>query len=112
MIINEIGTEGSEAARLAALAQFLIGRAENAAGPKKISTRAFVNLAQNMGIAITPQQLIDMSQTAPLNNLIASVQGDDIIFKGSEEEVGQNAMSVDQARDTVNSMAKRAIDIK
>jgi hypothetical protein len=36
--------------------------------------------------------------------------GDTVTFQGADEV--PTAMTVDQARDTVDSMAKRAIDIK
>jgi hypothetical protein len=42
------------------------------------------------------------------------VQGDEIIWKGTQVAgaPGGDKMSVDQARKTVNQMAKRAIDLK
>jgi hypothetical protein len=43
-----------------------------------------------------------------LSGLIADVTDSEILFKGTEE-VAPN-MSVDQARDTVNTMAKRAAE--
>jgi hypothetical protein len=60
-----------------------------------------------MGISITPQQITQLVQQEPLSNVIASIDGKKIIFRGSEETAP--AMSVDQARDTVDRMAKRAI---
>jgi hypothetical protein len=62
-----------------------------------------------MGISITADRLADLVQRPPLNNIIANVEGDTITFQGGD--VVPAAMTVDQARDTVNSMAKRAIDI-
>jgi hypothetical protein len=73
---------------------------------KKISTDAFLNIAQGMKINLTADQLTKLAQQQPLNNVIASVNNGEIIFKGGE--VPSDDMSVDKARDTVNKMAKRA----
>ena len=95
--------------KLAAVSQFLLGRAEDTDAAKTISTDAFIKLAANMGISITPDRLTDLIQQPPLNNIIANIEGDTITFQGAD--VVPAAMTVDQARQTVDSMAKRAIDI-
>ena len=105
MLITEVSVDPTSQ-RLAALTQFLLGRSEDTAAQKKISTDAFVKLAGNMGISLTKSQLIDMVQKPPLNNLIANVEDDEIIFKGADTV--PDTMTVDQARKTVDSMAKRA----
>ena len=105
MRINEVSAD-PRAQRLAALTQFLLGRSEDTASAKKISTDAYLKLANDMGVSLTKSQLIDLVQKPPLNNLIANVENDEIIFKGAETT--PDTMSVDQARKTVDSMAKRA----
>jgi hypothetical protein len=71
---------------------------------------SFLDLANNMGISLTDDQLRNLIQQPPLSEIIANIEGDSdtgtITFKGADE-VAPN-MSVDQARDTVNTMAKRA----
>ena len=109
MRIQEVA-DGSDIAQLTALSQFLLGRAEDTDAAKTISTDAFVKLAANMGISITRDRLADLIQQPPLNNIIADVQGNNITFRGAE--VQPAGMTVDQARLTVDNMAKRAIDIK
>ena len=96
--------------KLAALSQFLLGRAKDTDAAKTISTAAFIKLASNMGISITADRLMDLIQQPPLNNIIANIEGDTITFQGAD--VVPATMTVDQARQTVDSMAKRAIDIK
>ena len=99
------------------LADFLANRADDENAQKVISGQAFVNLAREMGIPLTVDQLKTLIQQPPLSNLIANVEGPDddpaavkVMFRGAETQ--PETMSVDQARDTVDSMAKRAIDIK
>jgi hypothetical protein len=107
MRLNEFVGSQNQDARLAALAEFLVGRADDSGSSKKISTTAFINLARNMGISLNDTQLRDLSQKPPLNNIISNVTDTEIIFSGSEDEV-TSGMSVDQARATVDSMAKSA----
>lgn len=106
MQIREVAGKSEDAARLAALSQFLLGRAEDTDTSRTISVDAFIKLAGNMGVSITPQQLIDLSQKPPLNNIISNVENDKITFGG--ETTAPDTMTVDQARLTVDSMAKRA----
>ena len=108
MLIREVAGD-TDVNKLAALSQFLLGRAEDTDAARTISTDAFIRLASNMGISITADRLADLIQQPPLRNLIANVEGDTITFQGAD--VVPAAMTVDQARDTVDSMAKRAIDI-
>jgi hypothetical protein len=94
-------------AELTALSQFLLSRADDTAAKNVISVGAFVKLAADMGISITADQLTQLSQQEPLSNVIASVNNGEIVFKGDEDP--SETMTVDQARDTVDRMAKRAI---
>jgi len=105
---NPIQSTNSE--ELTALSQFLIGRADDEGSRKTISVDAFLKAANDMGISLTRSQLISQSQQEPLNNLIQNVNDDEVVFKGSDEP--EDTMTVDQARDTVDSMAKRATNKK
>lgn len=92
---------------LAALSQFLLARADDTGTKKTISVPAFLKLSKDMGISMTRDQLINMIQQPPLNGIIANIEGDEIIFKGSEQPT--DTMTVDQAQATVDRMAKRAL---
>lgn len=112
MLIREFATDTADAQRIAALAKFLRGRAKDTDAVKPLSAGTFIELARNQGISLTVDQLKDMIQRPPLNNIIADVTGDEndgeIIFQGSDIGAGDQTMTVDQARDTVDRMAKRA----
>ncbi len=114
MLIDEVASTMPDQARLAALARFLTGRAQDTASRRVISVPAFLKLAQSMQIPLTADQLRELSQQPPLSNIIANIEGDDetgkVIFRGENgDAVSGTEMSVDQARKTVDSMAKRAI---
>ena len=107
MKLREFVDTDSQSAKLAALGEFLVGRADDAASSKKISIASFINLAKDMGVSLTDTQLRAMIARPPLSNIISNVTDNEVMFKGSEQEVG--GMSVDQARGTVDSMAKSAM---
>jgi len=115
MLIREFSQDKVSLQKLAAISEFLLGRLEDTGGKKKImSFESFASLAQGQQISLTPALLRQMSQQAPLNAFINDVQGDDpktaqVIFQGADQT--PPAMTVDQARNTVDTMAKRAIDI-
>ena len=103
--VSSVNTE-----KLAALSQFLLSRTDDTNAKKTMPVSSFLDLANNMGISLTDDQLRNLVQQPPLSEIIANIEGDSdtgtITFKGADE-VAPN-MSVDQARDTVNTMAKRA----
>ena len=109
MLIREFQDPSST--KLAALGQFLLGRAQDTNAKKTVNVDTFIGLARDMGIDITPERLQILSTQDPLRNIIANIEGDTVVFKGAEETVTPT-MNVDQARATVNQMAKRAIDLK
>lgn len=109
MLIREFQDPSST--KLAALGQFLLGRAQDTNAKKTVNVDTFIGLARDMGIDITPERLQVLSTQDPLRNIIANIEGDTVVFKGAEETVTPT-MNVDQARATVDRMAKRAIDLK
>ena len=119
MKIFEFVSPQVDKSKLAALSQFLLSRAADTDAQKTFSVKSFISLANNMGISLTAQQLKDQSLLPPLGNIIDSVEIDPndpesgtVYFKGAEEKTPDgDTMTVDQARKTVDSMAKRAIDI-
>lgn len=110
MRISDLALDQKTTAELAALSQFLLSRAEERDAKKTISLNGFIKLARDMGISLTADQLINLSQRPPLSNLIQDVQNDKVVFRGSDEPE-EKTMSVDKARDVVDKMAKRASGI-
>lgn len=107
MLIREF-TPDPQGLQLAALATFLNGRAADENTSRSMSMPAFLSLARDMGVIMTADQLRDISLRPPLDAIIANVEPDRVTFRGGEEPEPTDTMSVDQARDTVDSMAKRA----
>jgi hypothetical protein len=110
MKLIEFEVNSANTQKLAALSQFLLSRAQDTDAEKKISIAAFVDLAKNIGVSLNDAQLRNLVQQAPLKELIADVTDTEVIFKGAVE--GAPNMTVDQARETVNTMAQRALNKK
>jgi len=114
MRLVEFDTSKANTQKLAALGQFMLGRTNDTNAKKTMPISTFLDLANNMGVSLTFDQLQNLSQQEPLSAIIADISGDAdtgrIMFKGADE-VAPN-MSVDQARDTVDTMAKRALKKK
>ena len=111
MLIREV--EGMDNGKLAALASFLMNRAKDANVEKVFPLDSFVKLANQMGVAVDPDSVRDLSQRPPLNNIISNVTDDEVVFKGADvPQDGAEPMAVDQAQATVDRMAKRAASKK
>ena len=106
MLIREVADPSST--KLMGLAEFLLGRATDTNAPKQISMTAFVKMAQEIGVPVTPQSLAELVNQAPLSNVIEPIEpGSNVIkFRGSTESDVE--MPVDRAQDVVASAAKRA----
>jgi hypothetical protein len=102
-------TAGKDQEKLLALTTFLKDRAQDENAQAQISQDAFIQAAKSLGINVTPDNLNNMIQQAPLKNVLEPAEpGANVIrFKGNTE--GQTGMSVDQARAVVDANAKQAM---
>lgn len=108
MLINEVD-QGADPSKLVGLVQFLAGRAEDTNAQKQISQSAFIQLAQSLGINVTTATLGGLIAQPPLNGVLEPLdpQSEMITFKGAD--IGPAKMSVPQAQQVVNKMAKSAM---
>lgn len=109
MLIREFEEGNANAMKLAALSDFLSGRAQDQNAKKQISKAAFINAAKNLGININEQTLAELIAQEPLKNILEPLEpnSDVIRYKGNEEV--DTAMSVDQAEQVVDKNAKAAM---
>ena len=111
MRINEVAADqpGADPNQLVGLVQFLSGRATDTDAQKQISQDAFIKLAQSLGVNITHQNLGDIISQPPLNGVLEPLDPSSnmISFKGAD--IGPAKMSVPQAQQVVNKMAKSAM---
>ena len=111
MRISEVQDQdaGADPNKLVGLVQFLAGRAEDTNARKQISQDAFIKMAQSLGINITSQNLGGLIAQPPLNGVLEPLDPNSgmITFKGAE--IGPVKMSVPQAQQVVDKMAKSAM---
>ena len=111
MLIREFQDTGrvSNQERLLALATFLKDRAQDENARAEISQVAFIDLAQDLGVNVTTENLADMISQEPLSNMLEPLEpnSDRVRFKGNTE--AETGMSVDQARAVVDAYAKSAM---
>jgi hypothetical protein len=109
MLIREFSEGGANTKKLAALIDFLAGRAEDQNSKKQISKKALINAAKNLGVNINDQILSELILKDPLKNILEPIEpnSDVIRFKGNEEV--DTAMPVDTAQDVVAQNAKAAM---
>ena len=109
MRLNEVTDVNTT--KLAAIGQFLLGRADDTGAEKRISLKAFLQQAHNLGIGLTAESLQNLATAGPLRNLIANVTPTDVIFRGAEDISGdlQGQPSAEQNQNIVAGMAKRAL---
>ena len=95
--------------KLAALSQFLSGRADDESAAKEISQTAFIDLAKSLGVNVTSDNLNQLIAQPPLSNILEPLDPNSNVvrFKGNTEATA--GMSVDQARAVVDSNAKAAM---
>ena len=92
--------------KLITIADQLKDRYQHASKP--MSTDAFLEFLNNNDITVGVEDLRDMIHKAPLANVIDDIKGDQVIFKGQQQEP-RLPTSPDQAERTVANMAKHAI---
>jgi len=109
MIVKEILSE-SEEEKLAALGQYMIGRANNQNAPSELSIEAFIAIADRLGMSVDFDTISDMLERGVLTDVIADVDQDNIRFNSKEKAQGPENMGVpvDKAEAQVKQMANRA----
>jgi len=95
--------------RLLALSTFLKDRAEDENAQAQISQKAFIDLAQSLGVNVTEQNLGDLISKDPLKNVLEPLEPNSgvVRFKGNTETT--TGMTVDKARQVVDRNAKSAM---
>lgn len=69
-----------------------------------------LNYFRRYGITLGIDDLYQMIQKPPLNNVIANIQGDKVIFKGQETtSLPQSNARPEDSKKTVAAMAKKAL---
>lgn len=109
MLIREFEDGSANTRKLAALVDFLAGRAEDQNARKEISKQAFIDAAKNIGVNINDQMLDELVLKEPLKNILEPVQPNSNVIRYRGNQEVNTAMSVDTAQEIVNKNAKAAM---
>jgi hypothetical protein len=109
MLIREVADPN--VTKLFGLAELLLGLAKDRAAKREYSLEAFVKMAQDMGIMVTPKSLNDLIQQPPLNTIVEPIDPGSKVIKLKDEFSTDSdvAMPVNKAQDIVASAAKSAM---
>jgi hypothetical protein len=107
MRISEVAKPDSQ--KLLALSQFLLGRADDTTANKQISQAAFMDLAKSLGVNVTSENLNQLINQDPLKNILEPIEPGSGVVKFRGNVSGGGGMTVDQARQVVDSNAKAAM---
>mgnify|MGYP003660510739 CR=1 FL=1 len=114
MLIFEVeNTEKVDTGKLGALAQFLSGIADDNNSKKQISTKAFIELAQSLGVNVSdgPQgNLAQLITQEPISNILMPIDPTNpevINFVGSQE-AGEEPMDPADSGQLVAAKANAA----
>lgn len=110
MKVTEVTGTNNSIVKLTALAQFVSERSKEADAEIGISMDAFVELAHDMGVSVTRNDMYDLVKQTPLSNLVKDITDNKITFQGQTSSQATE-MPVDQAEKIVSKMAKRASKI-
>jgi len=107
MLIFEV--EDQNTSKLAALSQFLVGRSDDTTAKKEISSDAFIDLANQLGVVVSQGNLGEMIAKPPLSNILEPYEPNSgvVRFKGNYEKSAK--MDTDKAQDIVDKNAKAAM---
>ncbi len=107
-LLNIVETvEDSQKEQIAAVAQLIADRTEDADSESKLSTKAFLMLLNNLGIPMTKETLMDLVEQGKLNSVLKNMNAKEVFFKG-QKDIDPSEMNVDKAKDIVSDMAKRS----
>lgn len=73
----------------------------------KFTVKALLRKLQDNGVKITHAQLLEIVKEEPWSNMISSLKGDEVMFKGEPDEHSSSS-EPDDTSGTMDKMAKRA----
>lgn len=107
-LFEEAGADNLKLELSAAVNQ-IASRVKDTGANQPVNINAILDVLSDLGINLSEKQLRTMYTQPPLSNIIASIQGDDVIFIGQRVETN-DTIKPDQTTPTLEKMAKRAAD--
>ena len=100
--------DNSQKVRLAAVSDQLKNDVEQGRGKTNWTLDEFLEYLQDQGVILTADDLFNLYKVPPLNNIIANVKPDQIVFKGQQAGEPRNP-DEQQSQQVVSQMAHSAM---
>lgn len=114
MLISEVISSQVEqpvdVLKLAALIELLQGRSRDSASPPEINLDAFINLARSNGLPLSRFNVNDVLTQDPISQMVQPMKPNDNTLRFADSDIEQAVTDVATAQDTVNKMAKSALN--
>lgn len=107
MLLYEFVEDNTDMILLAGIVNQIYNRIKDTGFDKKYSLDALLNTLSDRGLELDRETFTKMIKHQPLKNLIANVEGDNVVFKGEAPEDSEN-IDTDNTTSTLEKMAKRA----
>lgn len=107
MLLYEFVEDNTDMIVLSGVVSQIHNRIKDTGFDKKYSLESLLNTLSDRGIDLDREKFIELIKHQPLKNMIANVQGDNVIFKGEGSEDSEN-IDIDSTTGTLEKMAKRA----
>lgn len=110
MLIFEFAGHGADPllVKLVAVVSQLKSRIDNRREKNNWTVDELLDYLKANEIILDQDDLRNMIQNPPLNNVIANIKGDEVIFKG-HDSVSDDDMDPEKNKETVKAMAKHAL---
>jgi hypothetical protein len=93
--------------RITGVLSHILGRIEDTDTQSKMSVDSLIQKLADVGVSISPKELMDKYKEPPFSEFIANVSGNDVVFL-SQNDTGGDAVAPDDSTGTLEKMAKRA----
>ena len=108
MLLYEFAGPDPLRVKLIAVSNQLKGEIEQGQQPKDWKVDDLLTFFRKNDIIVAKSDLYDMIKNPPLNQVIANIKGDDVIFKGQGSELDVDADQSESDK-VVDQMAKKAM---
>lgn len=109
MLLYEFDLDNAEMIKLTGVVSQVFNSVKDTGFNKEYSLTSLINTLEERGLDLNKEDFVEMIKKPPLNNLIANIKGDKIIFKGeSSSDSEDNSQAPDKSTSTLEKMAKRA----
>lgn len=108
MLINEVTSSSPSPVQLIAIIKQVIGRMRDTGVHSALPTQSLLKILRNNGVVLSLDDLQQMSQRPPLNNMISDVSKHEVTFADMKQNQ-PDEQPAEVAKDTRSKLAKSVL---